>query len=74
MNYYLVKQTNKDGSKSFEKNDNHNTEDKLAQVDSFRKNILEKGIEIYEEDGCQFITSEGVLIIVSEDEISPIKP
>lgn len=72
MNYYLVKQQNKDGTKSFDSTLKIEDKDKLEQVEHFTKKINSMGIEIFKIEGATFITSEGILFIVREDEIKKV--
>lgn len=73
MNYYLIKRILKNGEKFFEIQDLPIDKDKEKLVPNFRQVIFEMDIEIFKEVGYQFITSDGIYLIVREDEISKIE-
>ena len=70
--YYLIQQLTKDGEQIFEEIQGL-PEDKLKEeiVEIFKQKILDDDVEIYKIFGYQFVTSKGVMLICSEDEIAP---
>lgn len=44
-------------------------EDKIKTIPHFRDILLNDNIEIFKEYSCQFMTEEGLYMIVGEDEI-----
>ena len=55
--------------KVFELDERPQSDEHENQVPHFRKVLEDQDIEIFEVSGHQFITSEGVYIIVRNDEI-----
>ena len=69
MMYYLIKKHGVERDFTIMK-DYPSPPEKLKQVEYFTKVIESKDIEIFDIIGVQFVTSEGVFLIASEDELT----